>query len=58
MQDPSIKFEWNAAKADANLKKHGVSFEEGTTVFEDGHAFIQVDELHSDEEARQIIIGY
>ncbi len=53
-----IEFEWNAAKASANLKKHRVSFEEAATVFEDIHALIQDDELHSDNEARSVIIGY
>jgi len=58
MPDPSYNFEWNAAKAAANLKKHGVSFEEGATAFEDNYAYIQDDELHSDEEPRQNLIGY
>jgi len=29
-----MEFEWDALKAAANLKKHGVSFEEAKTVFE------------------------
>ncbi|MBI5305505.1 MAG: BrnT family toxin [Chloroflexi bacterium] len=58
MSHPFYDFEWNAAKAAANLKKHGVSFEEGATAFEDDHAYIQADELHSDEEARQTLLGY
>lgn len=58
MPETSFIFEWNAAKAAANLKKHGVSFEEGATAFEDDHAYIQDDELHSDEEPRQWLIGY
>ena len=58
MPDTSSNFEWNAAKAAANLKKHGVSFEEGATAFEDDHAYIQDDELHSDAEPRQTLIGY
>jgi len=53
-----MRFEWNAAKAAANLKKHGVSFTEAATVFTDEHAFIQDDELHFDEEDRQVILGY
>ncbi len=52
------EFEWNAAKAAANLKKHGVSFAEGATAFGDEHAYIQDDELHSDEEPRQSLLGY
>ena len=58
MSHTLFNFEWNAAKAAANLKKHGVRFEEAATVFEDDHAYIQEDELHADEEPRQIIIGY
>jgi uncharacterized DUF497 family protein len=30
-----MKFEWSIEKANANLKKHGVSFQEATTVFGD-----------------------
>ncbi len=58
MDTSSLRFEWNAAKAAANLRKHGVSFQEAITVFDDIHAFIQTDELHSDEEERQVILGY
>ena len=58
MPDTSLKFEWNAAKAAANFRKHGVRFEEAATVFEDDHTYIQEDELHANGEARQIIIGY
>ncbi|UTY58440.1 BrnT family toxin [Massilia sp. erpn] len=29
------RFEWNPGKAQANLRKHGISFEEAATVFED-----------------------
>ena len=53
-----FNFEWNAAKAATNLKKHGVSFPEAATVFEDDHAFVQADEFHSDEESRYVILGY
>lgn len=58
MPHPIFNFEWNADKAAANLKKHGVSFAEAVTVFEDDHAYVQDEEFHSDEEMRQIIIGY
>lgn len=36
----SIKFEWDEAKAASNLKKHGVSFEEASTIFDDPLAII------------------
>ena len=54
----NIDFEWDASKAVANLKKHGVSFAEVATVFEDAHAYVQDDTLNSDEEPRQVILGY
>ena len=53
-----LEFEWDTKKAAKNLKKHKVSFEEAQTVFEDESALIFPDELHSDEEDREIIIGY
>lgn len=53
-----IEFEWSGTKAASNLKKHGVSFDEAETVFDDDHAYIQEDELHSDDEPREIIVGY
>ena len=44
-------FEWDASK---DLVKHGVSFEEATTVFDDPHAIDAPDRYHSD---RFVIIG-
>jgi uncharacterized DUF497 family protein len=52
-----MKFQWDPNKAKANLKKHGVSFEEAITVFKDPLALIFDDEEHSEEEHREIIIG-
>ena len=54
----SLRFEWDPEKAAANLTKHGVSFQEGLTVFSDHLARIFDDEDHSIEEAREIIIGH
>lgn len=53
----SLIFEWDEKKAKENLKKHGVSFEESTTVFGDLLSFTISDPLHSDEEERFITIG-
>jgi uncharacterized DUF497 family protein len=53
-----MEFEWDADKAAANLTKHGVSFEEGLTVFSDPLARIFDDAVHSIEEAREIINGH
>ena len=46
------------SKAIANLKKHGVSFEEAKTVFANPLATIFDDEIHSIDEQREIIIGH
>ena len=54
----SQQFEWDAAKAAANLKDHGVSFEEALTVFADPLARIFDDPDHSADEKREIIIGH
>lgn len=53
-----MQFEWNREKAEANLKKHGVSFDEAKTVFDDFLAKIVDDEKHSVDERREIIIGH
>lgn len=52
-----MKFEWDAAKAAANLAKHGVSFEEAATVFSDPLSRTGFDPDHSLDEARFIIFG-
>ncbi|HEX9457838.1 MAG TPA: BrnT family toxin [Thermoanaerobaculia bacterium] len=50
-------FEWDDAKAQSNLRKHGVSFDEATTVFSEWGAPINGDVEHSTDEDRFIIIG-
>lgn len=52
-----LRFEWDARKAAANLRKHGVSFEEARTVFLDENALIRPDEGHSDDEERFLLLG-
>ena len=52
-----MNFEWDEAKADANLANHGVSFEEAKTVFDDPLYIDFYDPDHSDDEHRYIIIG-
>ena len=54
----NLFFEWEANKANTNITEHGVSFEEAVTVFQDAMAAIFDDENHSDEELREIIVGY
>jgi len=53
-----MQFEWDQLKAATNLKKHGVSFEEAKTVFDNPLAVIFDDEVHSIDESREIIIGH
>lgn len=52
-----MDFEWNSQKADINCKKHGVSFDEASTVFGDYLSFTYPDSGHSILEERYIIIG-
>ncbi len=52
-----LTFEWDEAKARSNLAKHGVSFEEATTVFGDTLSLTIFDPAHSQTEDRFIILG-
>ena len=52
-----MKFEWDPRKAAANLKKHGVMFQEAATVFGDPLAITFQDPDHSEEEERQMPFG-
>ncbi|MBD0342903.1 MAG: BrnT family toxin [Microcoleus sp. Co-bin12] len=52
-----MKFEWDENKAAVNLSKHGISFEEARTVFDDPLYVDFYDPDHSDEEERYIIVG-
>lgn len=53
-----IKFEWDAAKATSNKKKHGVSFEEARSVFYDEFAVQFFDEDNSKSENRFLMLGF
>ncbi len=53
----SLKFEWDARKATANLKKHGISFDEAKSAFFDEHAKLIDDPDHSEDEDRFILLG-
>ena len=52
-----LGFEWDEAKADTNVRKHGVSFLEASSVFEDEYALFMADPAHSDDEDRFLILG-
>lgn len=53
-----MKFLWNSKKAEANIRKHGVNFDEAATVFGDPLAGTFVDKDHSVGEERFITVGY
>jgi uncharacterized protein len=52
-----LKFEWDPKKAAANLRKHGVRFEDAQTVFADENAKLIDDPDHSGEEDRFVLLG-
>jgi uncharacterized protein len=52
-----MEFEWDEGKADSNLIKHGVSFDEAQTVFNDSLYVDFYDPDHSENEDRYLIIG-
>jgi len=51
------RFEWDAAKARQNVRKHRVTFERGATVFLDPNALSLFDAQHSEDEERWITLG-
>ena len=53
----TISFVWDGTKAESNLKKHKISFEEAQTVFSDPSARMIFDPEHSGEEDRFILLG-
>jgi len=52
-----VEFEWDRKKAARNLARHGVSFQEATSVFDDLLSIAVPDPDHSGEENRFIIVG-
>jgi hypothetical protein len=53
----AVRFSWDPFKAAGNLRKHGVSFREAMTAFEDTVSVTVADPDHSTEEMRFILIG-
>ncbi|WP_341735939.1 BrnT family toxin [Microcoleus sp. CAWBG640] len=51
-----VEFEWDTNKAESNLEKHGVSFEEAAEVFFD--PFYQEGDATTNDEQRDFILGY
>lgn len=52
-----FEFEWNGAKAEANLQAHGVSFDLAKTVFYDPFAVERLDDREDYGEDRFVIVG-
>lgn len=53
----ALTFEWDHRKAVANLKKHGIAFEEAQSVFFDERARLIDDPDHSEAEDRFVLLG-
>ncbi len=58
MYNRNVKFEWNSAKASANFKKHGVGFEEASSVFFDENTKVARDPDNLFNEDRFLAVGY
>ncbi len=54
----TLQFDWDENKAKANIKKHGISFEEAKSVFYDEYARLMPDPDHSESEDRFILLGF
>ena len=52
-----VEFEWDDEKAVSNFQKHGISFEEGATIFNDPEIATIFDPDHSEDEERYVSIG-
>ena len=52
-----IIFEWDPQKAKNNFEKHGIIFDEASTVFKDTLSLTTEDPLHSYDEERLVLIG-
>jgi uncharacterized DUF497 family protein len=53
-----LHFTWDPRKEAANLRKHGVSFDEASTLFRNLLATVLPDPMHSRQEGRFLIIGH
>ena len=53
----ALRFDWDPAKADANRRKHGVTFDEASTIFADFGSGTRQDPMHSATEDRFVTIG-
>ena len=53
----ALLFEWDQRKAAENVRKHGITFEEGATTFGDAASLTIDDPAHSEDEERFVILG-
>ena len=53
----ALTFEWDAPKSAANVRKHGITFDEATTVFGDPLGWFETDPTHADSETRLRLLG-
>jgi uncharacterized DUF497 family protein len=53
-----LLFEWDPEKARSNLQKHGITFDEASTAFEDSLSVTVPDPLHSEDEERFVLMGH
>lgn len=53
-----IGFEWDFTKAATNARKHGVTFDEACTAFDDPHSKTIDDPDHSEDESRFVTLGF
>lgn len=52
-----LRFTWDLRKAQENIKKHGISFEEARSVFYDERAIEFYDDKHAEQEDRFLLLG-
>lgn len=50
-------FQWDDEKDERNRRKHGVDFDEAATTFYDPLALVQLDEAHSQDEERYVLLA-
>jgi uncharacterized DUF497 family protein len=53
----AFRFQWDPAKAEANRRKHGVTFEEASSAFADPLSITIPDPKHSAGESRFLLVG-
>jgi uncharacterized DUF497 family protein len=56
-QQMALTLEWDPLKAASNLEKHSVSFDEAVTAFADSDGRLAIDDRHSQNELRLVLLG-